>query len=187
MPAYGVAQKGAQCGPSSPTQTQDPCEGPILAGRTTWSFLRHGLVGPAHKEAERSRQGTSRGARDTSHDDRNQAGARRVPACAVSLFPLWCKGGKHMPRHQAKVTVSNKTETSRTAGRRSSWSPGRRHRQSLWQPKTNFSQDKCTRRSPSKWPIVGALPAHYLGRGTGPPTINRTSHHRAKGSDPDCA
>ena len=35
--------------------------------------------------------------------------ARRAPACAVSLFPLWCKGGKHrhgVPRHQAKVTIS---------------------------------------------------------------------------------
>ena len=26
----------------------------------------------------------------------------------------------------------------------------------------------CTTCSPSKWPIVGALPAHYLGRGPGP-------------------
>ena len=26
----------------------------------------------------------------------------------------------------------------------------------------------CTRCSPSKWPIVGALPAQYLGRGPGP-------------------
>ena len=31
---------------------------------------------------------------------------RRAPARAVSLFPLWCKGGKHRPRHQAKVTIS---------------------------------------------------------------------------------
>ena len=30
---------------------------------------------------------------------------RRAPAYAVSLFPLWCKGGKHRPRHQAKVTI----------------------------------------------------------------------------------
>ena len=36
-------------------------------------------------------------------------GARRVPACAVSSFPLWCKGGKRsrgVPRHQAKVAIS---------------------------------------------------------------------------------
>ena len=71
----------------------------------TGGFLRHGLVRLAHEEAERSRRGTSRGARDASHDDRDQAGARRAPACAVSLFPLWCKGGKHRPRYQAKVSI----------------------------------------------------------------------------------
>ena len=71
----------------------------------------------------------------------------------------------------------NKTKTSRTAGWRLLWSPRRLHRQSLWQVRTNFSQDKCTRCSPSKWPIVGALPAQYLGRGPVPCSINRTSHH----------
>ena len=30
---------------------------------------------------------------------------RRAPACAVSLFPLRCKGSKHKPRHRAKVTI----------------------------------------------------------------------------------
>src|SRR3954470_17658285 len=74
--ARGVAQKGAQHDPSSSTQTQDPREGPSLAGRTTRSFLRHGLIRLARKEAERSRRGTSRGARDASHDDQGrQAGA----------------------------------------------------------------------------------------------------------------
>ena len=33
---------------------------------------------------------TSRGSRDVSHDDQDQAGARRAPARAVSLFPLCC-------------------------------------------------------------------------------------------------
>ena len=34
---------------------------------------------------------------------------RQAPACTVSLFPLWCKGGKRsreVPRHQAKVAIS---------------------------------------------------------------------------------
>ena len=73
-------------------KTQDPGEGPSLAGRMTQGFLRDGLARKAREEAERSRQGTSRGAHDASHDDRDQAGARRAPASAVSLFPLWCKG-----------------------------------------------------------------------------------------------
>src|SRR4051812_33427708 len=76
LPACGVAQRGAQHGPSSSTQTQDLREGSSLAGRTTRSFLRHGLVRLAHEVAERSRRGTSRGARDASHDDQGcQAGA----------------------------------------------------------------------------------------------------------------
>ena len=35
--------------------------------------------------------------------------ARRALARTVSLFPLWCKGGKRrrgVPRHQAKVSIS---------------------------------------------------------------------------------
>ena len=104
--ACGVAQVGVQCSPASSAQAQDPRKGPSLTRRTTGSFLRSSLPRQAREEAERSRQGASRGARDASHDDRDQAGARRAPACAVSLFPLRCKGGKHRPRHQAKVTVS---------------------------------------------------------------------------------
>src|SRR3954468_7197320 len=57
-------------------KTQDPREGPSLAGRTTRRFLRRGLVRLAHEEAERSSRGTSRGAHDASHDDQGcQAGA----------------------------------------------------------------------------------------------------------------
>ena len=32
--------------------------------------------------------------------------ARRAPACAESLFPLWCKGGKRRKGYQAKATIS---------------------------------------------------------------------------------
>ena len=112
--ACGVAQRGAQRGPSSPTQTQDPREGPSLAGRTTRSFLRHGLIRLAREEAERSRRGTSRGARDASHDDqRRQAGASR----AVSSFPLWCKGSKRRREHQAKAPVSVQRDQDQSNGR----------------------------------------------------------------------
>ena len=93
--ACGVAQMGAQRGPSSPTQTQDPREGPSLAGRTTRSFLRHGLIRLAREEAERSRRGTSPGARDASHDDSGrQAGAspRNV------LLPSLVQRGQAQPR-----------------------------------------------------------------------------------------
>ena len=104
--ACGVAQRGAQHGPSSPTQTQDPRKGPSLAGRKTRSFLRHGLVRLAHDEAERSRLGTSRGARDASHDDSGrQAGASPRSVLLSSLVQRG-KRGRGVPRRQAKVAIS---------------------------------------------------------------------------------
>ena len=38
-------------------------------------------------------------------------------AYAVSLFPLWCKGGKHRPRHRAKVTISMQRDQDQQSGR----------------------------------------------------------------------
>ena len=93
-----MAQRGAQHGPSSSTQAQDPREGPSLAGRTAGSFLRHGLVRLAREEAERSRRGTSRGARDTSHDDHGQAG---TGLCRVLVSPL-------VQREKAQAKASGK-------------------------------------------------------------------------------
>ena len=55
--ACGVAPQVAQYGPSLSTNTQDPREGPSLAGWTTQGLLRSGLTRQARKEAERSRQG----------------------------------------------------------------------------------------------------------------------------------
>ena len=47
-------------------------------------------------------------------------GARRVPARAVSSFPLWCKGGtrsRGVPRHQAKVAISVQRDQDQKDGR----------------------------------------------------------------------
>ena len=88
--ACGVAQRGAQHDPSSSTQTQDPREGPSLAGRTTRSILRHGLIRLAREEAERSRRGTSRGARDTSHD--NSGRQEGASPCNVLVSSLVQRG-----------------------------------------------------------------------------------------------
>ena len=112
--ACGVARGGAQHGPSSSTQTEDPREGPSLAGRTTRSFLGHDLIKMAREEMERSRRGTSQGARDASHDDqRRQAGASH----AVSSFPLWCKGSKRRREHQAKAPVWVQRDQDQSNGR----------------------------------------------------------------------
>ena len=60
-------------------------------------------------------------------------------------FPFGAKGasaaGEYRGIRQRLPFRCNKTKTSRTAGWRSSWSPSRRHRQSLWQVKTTFCQD----------------------------------------------
>ena len=62
-------------------------------------------------------RGTSRGACDASHDDRDQAGARRAPACAVSSFPLWCEGAKRRLRHRAKVAIPVQRDQDQQSGR----------------------------------------------------------------------
>ena len=102
--ACGVAQEVAQYNPSSSTLAQDPREGQSLVGRTTGSFLRHNLVRLAREEAERSREGTSRGVRAASHDDRSQA---RVSS----------KGGKHRQEYQAKATILVQQDQDQQNGR----------------------------------------------------------------------
>ena len=42
---------------------------------------------------------------------------RRAPACAVSLFPIWCKRGKQRQRHQAKVTIPVQRDQDQQSGR----------------------------------------------------------------------
>ena len=101
LPACGLrrASKRAQHGPSSLAQAQDPREGPSLAGWTTGSFLGHGLIRLAREEAEKSRQGTSRGARDANHDDQGcQEGASPRSVLLSSL----------VQREQAQARASSK-------------------------------------------------------------------------------
>ena len=105
--AYSVAQQWPSMTRLHQPNTQDPREGPSLAGRMTQGFLRGGLIRQAREEVERSRQGVPREVLVTRA--MTTKGARRVPARAVSSFPLWCKGCKRnrgVPRHQAKVAIS---------------------------------------------------------------------------------
>ena len=66
-----------------------------------------------------------------SHDDQGQAGTMQAPARTVSLFPLWCKGGKHMPRYHAKVTIPMQRDQDQPDGRM----------EVTVEPKTTFGQD----------------------------------------------
>src|SRR3954469_17463288 len=177
--ACGVAQIGPSAAHLHQCKTQDPREGPSLAGRTTQRFLGRGLLRLAHEEAEISRQGTSQGAHDASHDNQGcQAGARPH---SVLPFPLWCKGGKGRREDQAKASMSvQRDQDQSNGGNELIVEPRTASPQGLWQARTNFGQDKCTVCSPSNWPIVGALPAQYLGGGPGPLPISRTSHPQGR-------
>ena len=69
-------------------------------------------------------RGTSRGARDVSHDDQGQesASGRRAPIASLLLKGA-SAGEESLGIRQRFPYRCNKTKTSRTAGRRSSWSP----------------------------------------------------------------
>ena len=43
--------------------------------------------------------------------------ARRAPACAVSLFPLWFKGSKRIQGYQAKATILVQRDQDQENGR----------------------------------------------------------------------
>ena len=43
--------------------------------------------------------------------------ARRAPACAESLFPLWCKGSKRRQEYQAKATISVQQDQDQQNGK----------------------------------------------------------------------
>ena len=119
LPAYGL-RRGSSGGPvrpsfisssSRPSQGVKPCgaddrrlpqEQPHQAGSRGGGEIKAGYLAGAH---------------DASHDDRDQAGARRAPACVVSLFPLRSKGNKHSPRHRSKVTIPVQRDQDQQSGR----------------------------------------------------------------------
>ena len=115
--AHGVARLAGVHGPSTSTQAQDPREGPTLAGQMMQSFLRGSLTRQAREEVERSRQGVPRVVPMTQA---MKIKTRRAPARIVSLFPLWCKGGKRrhgVPRHQDNVSISVQQDQDQQDGR----------------------------------------------------------------------
>src|SRR3954469_13763868 len=137
-------------------KTQDPREGPSLVGQTTRCFLRRGLLRLAREEAERSR-------RVPREVPMTQAmtikGARRAPARSASPFPLWCKGGKRRRENQAKAPISvQRDQDQSNGGKEVIVEPRTTSPQGLWQARTNFSQDKCTRCSPQIGQLLAPFP-----------------------------
>ena len=87
-------------------------------------------------------RGTSRGTvtQAMTIETRRVPGGRRPAQCPC--FPFGAKGASTGQGIRQRLPFRcNETKTSRAAGRRSSWSPRRRHHQCFWQPKTTFGQD----------------------------------------------
>ena len=177
MPACGL-RRGSKGGPARPifiNTDQDPREGPSLAGRTTRGFLRHGLVRLAREEAERSRRGTSRGARDASHDDQGrQAGASPRSVLLSSL----------VQREQAQARASSKGTRFGATRPRLVQRQGGSH----CGAQASVTTRVFGRRGPTlvkisvpdvplqNGQLLAPFPLNIWGRGPGPLPINRTSH-----------
>src|SRR4051812_13457780 len=109
-------------------------------------------------------------------------GARRAPARAAFPFPLWSKGASAgegiKQRHPFRC---NKTKTSPTVGRRSPWSPERRHHRAFGRRRPTLVRISVLDIPLRIGQLLAPFPLKYLGRGPGPLPINRTSHPQGRG------
>ena len=111
---------------------------------------------------------TSRGPRDVSHDDRDQAGASARSVLASSLVPRGNRG-RGVPRHQAKVSILVQQYQDQQDGKTEvTMEPRTTSPSEPFAGEDHFCQDKLYYLSPFKLAVVGSLPAQYLGRGPGP-------------------
>ena len=106
---------------------------------------------------------TSRGSHDVSHDDQGQEGASAQCPCFLYGAQEAGAGAEYQGVKQRFPYQCNKTKTSRTAGRRSPWSPRRRHHQSLLQVKTAFVRISYTGCPLSNWPLLAPFPLNIWG------------------------
>src|SRR3954471_22408746 len=75
----------------------------------------------------------------------------------------------------------NKTKTSPTVGRRSPWSPGRRHHRAFGRRRPTLVRISVLDVPLRIGRLLAPFPLKYLGRGPGPLPINRTSHPQGRG------
>ena len=169
MPACGL-RRGLNGGPARPifinTRLKTLARGQASRGGRQGVSSGAASSGRLARKRRDQCKGTSRGSHDASHDDQGQAGAvlRRV-----LVSPL-------VQRGQAQAKVSGKGYHSGATRPRPAGRPDGGHRgaqdgvitSAFGSRRPPLVRITCTRCSPSKWPIVGALPAHYLGRGPGP-------------------
>ena len=148
LPTSGL-RRGSSCGPVRPIFIS-------ASSRPSRGANPHG-VDDARLPQERPRQADSQGGGEIKArvprevlvtqamtiETRRAPGGRRPAQCPCFLFGAkWAStGAKYQGIRQRIPFRCNKTKTRRAAGWRSPWSLRRRHRQCLWQPKTNFSHD----------------------------------------------
>ena len=181
MPTCGL-RRGSSGGPARPifisSSSKTLARGQASRGGRQEASSKAASSGRLARRRRDQGRGTSRGTRDASHDDRDQAGA---DLHSVLVSPL-------VQRGQAQAKASGKGYHSdatrpRPVGRQDGGHRGAQDgviASAFGSRRPPLVRITCTRCSPSKWTIVGALPAHYLGRGPGPPSINRAIHHRAR-------
>ena len=164
-----MAPLAAPYGPSSPANPQDTREGPSLVRRTMQDLLRGGLTRQDRGGAERSRRGTSRGARDASHDDWSQAG---TSARSVLVSSLVLKGQAQERSSEAPGKGFHIDATRpRPEGRQDEGHRGAQDgvtTRAFGRQRPPLVRIACTSCLPSNLAVVGSLPAQYLGRGPGP-------------------
>ena len=149
-----MAPPTAWYGPSSTATTQDPRE-----ADDTKTSSGAASLGWLPRSGDIKARGTLRGSCDISHNNKGQAGASVQCPCFLFGAKEASAGEESRGIRQRFPYRCNKTKTSRAAGRRSPWSPRRRHHQSLWQAKTTFVRAACTSCLPSNLAVVGSLPA----------------------------
>ena len=122
--------------------------------------------------AERSRQGKPREVLMTwamTIEIKRVPGGRQRAQCPCFLFGAKeaSAGEEYRGVGQRFPYRCNETKTSRTARRRSPWSPRRRHHQSLLQAKTTFVRISCTRCALSNCPLLVPFPLNIWGEDQG--------------------
>ena len=140
----------------------------LARGQASWGGRQEASSGIASSGwlARRRRdqgRGTLQGTRDASHDDRDQAG---TVLCSVLASPS-------VQREQAQSKAAGKGYHSGATRPRLAERQDEGHRgaqdgvitSAFGSRRPPLVRITCTRCSPLKWPIVGVVHAHYLGRG----------------------
>ena len=167
LPACGP-RRGSTSGPVRPIFTSKhsrPSRGakPHEADDTKTS-LGAASLGWLPRSGDIYARGTSRGARDVSHDDQGQAGASRrsVP---VSSLVLKRQAHARCPEASSKGFHIGATKP-RPVGRQDGGHRGARYgvtTRAFGRRRPPFVRIACTRFLPSKLAVVGSLPAYIWG------------------------